>query len=137
MKDLFHNLSIAEALAGTNITGNTDTDGATVDMQGYESVMFAVQVGPYTDGDYEVVVEEAADDGTGSPDTWSAVDDADLHGTESTLSQAEAFKIGYRGIKRFVRIKITSTNVSTGAYLSALAVQGNARRKPDTTQSVT
>lgn len=136
MKDQVRDLALVEALAGTNITSDTDTTGADVDMQGFEAVTMIVQVGPYTDGDYEVVVEHADDDGSGNPDTWSAVPDDDLLGSETTLSSAGAFKIGYRGIKRHVRLKITSTNTSTGAYVSGVAVQGHGRRAPYQTQTV-
>lgn len=132
VKDLFHDIKTEVALEAQTIGANTDTDGADITHADFQSVTFVGQVGNYTDGDYEVIVQDASDDGTGSPDTWSAADDSDVLGSEPTVSTANWFKVGYRGIEPHVRLRITSTNVTTGATVSALAVLSHARSAPFT-----
>lgn len=108
-------------------------NGTTIDLQDALGVYFVVDVG--VSGDtlsgsvyWELELEAAADDGTGSPDTWAAVTSADDvyfgNGTSSidsggvfALIDAPAeddaiFSIGYVGLsgeKRFVRAVITAT----------------------------
>lgn len=120
------------ALDVQTISTDTTTDGNDIDMTGYQSVMFAFFTGDYTDGDYEPLIEHADDDGTGSPDTYTAVDDDDLLPTGTgqeaarSLGAANAIdQIGYRGSKKFVRLAIVSTSTTTGATVGAVAVQGH------------
>lgn len=114
------------------IATDTTTNGNNIDMQFYQSVMFAFFTGSYTDGDYEPLLEEADDDGTGSPDTFSAVADADLLPTGTgqeaakSLGAANAIdQIGYRGTKRWLRLSIISTATTSGATVGAVAVQAH------------
>lgn len=137
MKDLHNNLELVNALSGTAVGSNTTTNGANVHMEGFESVEFVVTAGPYTDGSYAIKLQHADDDGNGSPDTWADVDSGDLLGSTGTLSSAGHYKLGYRGIKEWVRVVVTSTSVTSGATVSAIAVQGHARVNPKTTQAVT
>lgn len=132
VKDLFHDLKAEVALAAQEIASNTDTNGADITHADFQSVTFVGQVGNYTDGDYAVKLQEADDDGSGSPDTWADVDAEDLLGSAPTVSTANWFKLGYRGIKPHVRLVVTSTNVTTGAYVSAVALLSHARRAPFT-----
>lgn len=115
-----------------SISSDTTTNGENIDMQNYESVMFAFFTGSYTDGDYEPQLQEADDDGAGSPDTWSEVADADLLPTGTgqeaarSLGAANAIdQIGYRGTKRWLRLNIVSTSTTTGATVGAVAVKGD------------
>lgn len=114
------------------ISSDTTTNGNNIDMSGYQSVMFAFFTGSYTDGDYEPELQEADDDGAGSPDTWSDVADADLLPTGTgqeaarSLGAANAIdQIGYRGNKKWLRLNIVSTSTTTGATVGAVAVKGH------------
>lgn len=127
VKDLFHDVEVSVALEAQDITGNTDTDGSDITWADFQSLFFLGQVGNYTDGDYEMVLQESSD---GS--SWSDVPSEDLLGSKPTLKSAGWFKIGYRGIEPHVRLRVTSTNVSTGATVSAEAVKSHARRAPFT-----
>jgi len=131
-QDLLELTKESVALDVQTINTDTTTDGNNIDMTGYQSVMFAYFTGSYTDGDYEPLIEEADDDGTGSPDTYSAVADADLLPTGTgqeaarSLGAANAInQIGYRGNKKFVRLAIVSTSTTTGATVGAIAIQGH------------
>lgn len=114
------------ALDAATISSNTTTVGNSVDMQGYESVVFTGQVANYTDGTYTPLLEESDDNST-----FTAVADDDLLPTgtgqeaSAALGAAGTFKIGYRGTSRYLRLSIVSTSVTTGANVAAFAIQGH------------
>lgn len=142
-QDLTSELKVVNAFSPQSIASNTTTNGNDVDTQGYESVNFSILTGAITDGDYAVLIEEADDDGAGSPDTYSAVADDDLIGTEAVAGFTDdtdddkASKIGYIGTKQWVRLSIVSTNVTTGGTLGASCELGHAHVSPgpQTTES--
>ena len=142
MQDNYHKTKQQSALAPQDISSNTTTNGANIDTTGWQAVLFLLMIGNYTDGDYDVTVQHADDDGNGSPDTWADVDDADLlpaGGAEAgaQLAAAGISKVGYRGEKKWVRIQVDSTNVSTGATAAAAAVLQSGRHLPFETQAIT
>lgn len=114
------------AFDAQTIASDTTTNGNSIDMQGFQSVVFAGQVANYNDGDYTPLIEESSDNSN-----WSAVADADLLPTgtgqeaAAQLSAAGTFKLGYRGNERYVRLSIVSANTSTGANVAAMGVQGH------------
>jgi len=140
MKDLHNNITPAIALKLQTIATDTTTDGEDIAMANFESCEFIVATGTVTDGDYAVMIEEADDDGAGSPDTYAEVADADLIGTEAGASfdadddDDKVSKIGYIGTKAWVRLAIVSTNTSSGAVIGAIAVRGHRTDMPDATQ---
>lgn len=135
-QDLTSALKVVNAFSPQNITSNATTNGNNIDMQGFESANFSILTGTITDGDYAVLLEEADDDGTGSPDTFTAVADDDLIGTEAfagftdDADDDKASKLGYIGQKRWLRLSIVSTNVTTGGYVAASAELGHAHENP-------
>ncbi|KQV33138.1 MULTISPECIES: hypothetical protein [unclassified Rhizobium] len=131
-KDSHNNLNFAVALNIGAISSNTTTNGAIIDTQGYESVEFVIQSGTLTDGGYAPTITEGdASDLTGGTATAAA----DLLGTLAGATFAATDdnvvkKIGYKGSKRYVRLNIVSTGVTTGGTLGATVVRGHARSKP-------
>lgn len=125
------NLDTQEALAPQSIGSNTTTNGSAQATGDYQAVTFVALLGNYTDGDFEFKLQEADDDGTGSPDasTWSDVSNDDIINGDNTqsISTTGKVKFGYRGVKPHVRLVVTSTNVTTGAVVAALAILGMAR----------
>lgn len=74
--------------------------------------------GGSADGDYDFALEEAPDDGTGSPGTWSVVASEDVLGSLPTGLQADAGvtgQVGYAGHNRFVRVTVTENTAATTA----------------------
>ena len=131
-RDLHHSIRAEVALKAAAITSNTTTVGEEIDMDEFESLELIIQAGVITDGTYTPLVEEALDDGTGSPGAFTAVVDADLLGTEAgavlvAADDDKTTKIGYLGQKRFVRLSIVSTGVTTGGDLGAIGVKSHAR----------
>jgi len=101
-------------------------NGQTVDLQGADSVLFAVSIGAIsgTGGDATVTLEESADDSI-----FTTVADADVLGTEPTLAVNTAYQFGYIGAKQYVRAvfaKGTETNVA----VAVIGVRGYLHREP-------
>lgn len=126
MRDDKNNLKISNALNPQTISSDTTTAGAIIDTANFDSLTFAVTSGALTDGTYTVLIE---DGNVSNLSDAAAVADAYLIGTEAAASfiateDNTTKKIGYIGIKRYVRLSIVSASTSSGGLLSAVAVQG-------------
>lgn len=128
-RDLSSVVKLTSARNAAAITTNTTTNGVEIDTQGYDSVTFALQSAARTDGTYTPLIQETNTSGSGYTD----VADADLIGTEAAAAISAAntvTKIGYVGNKRYVRLSIVSTSVTSGATVGALAILGGASQAP-------
>jgi hypothetical protein len=127
--DLKNNISVKNALNIASISTNTTTAGIEIDTQGFESVTFEIITGARTDGTVTPLIQET--DVTGSYS--GSVDDNDLIGTEAlaALSTAQSRSIiGYVGKKRYVKLSLVSTSVTTGLTAGASAILGNPKHLP-------
>jgi nicotinic acid phosphoribosyltransferase len=135
-KDLFSQIKPQVALNFGTINSDTTTEGNIIDTQGFESVTVGIITGTLTDGDYTLQLKDSAD-GT----TFAVVTDANLIGTEAAASfTADAddnkiSKLGYRGIKRYVRAEIVSALTTSGAVIGAYCILGDVKSGADTTQT--
>ena len=121
--DTASSMAPAVALNTAAISSSTTTNGNIIDTQGYNGLTFLLNVGARTDGTYTPLIEHSDDSGLSGS---AAVDDADLVGTEAgaAISTANTVKkIGYVGSKRYVRLSVVSTSVSSGATVGATAVR--------------
>ena len=115
------------------VATDTTTNGEIIDLAGYDSAAFLFQTGTVTDGDYTVLIQEGDESDLSDA---TAVADADLTATEASISftadtdDDKVSKIGYTGVKRYVRFNIVSTNTSSGAVLGAQAVLGHPSNAP-------
>lgn len=134
MRDMHSNINVLTAIApqaiGTTGAANGKLSGI-IDRQGYEAVEFVFQSGAsasVADTVNPVVFEAAA---TG--DSFTSVADADLIGTEAgqklTLTAAGASRIGYRGNKRYLKLRLYGLGTAT-AIVSAAAVLGKPHLAP-------
>lgn len=129
--DLHNNVNGANALDAAAITTNTTTVGNIIDTAGYESLEYFVQSGTITDGAYAFLLEEGDD---------PALADAAAVATGELLGDLVGFvaaddntvkRVGTVGKKRYQRLSIVSTGVTTGVdFMSAVAVQGHPHRAP-------
>jgi hypothetical protein len=118
MRDFHNNISAVNALNGATIATNTTTDGVTVDCQGFDSAEILVRTSAWTDGAYAVSIIESDQSASG----FAAAPASSVLGAGQSLGAANTpVKIGYIGTKRYIRVRIVSTGVTTGAHLSALA----------------
>jgi len=131
--DLHSQIFCANALSNATIATDTTTVGAIIDTAGYESLEFIIKSGTRTDGTFTPLIQDGDDSGLSDA---AAVSDTFLVGTEAaaaiTASNALG-RIGYVGKKRYVRLSIVSTSVTTGCTsFGAVAVLGNCRTQPTT-----
>ena len=125
MRDLTHCLLAAVGFPATTVAA--DTDGPAVDLQGFSGLAFCGTVAG-ADGtcDIELVVEHS-DDGA----TFEPAPADDVYG-ETVAFEANApngpFQIGYRGVRRYVRLSAVRT--AGQADLAAVAVKGHPDVEP-------
>ncbi len=132
-RDLHNNLHFVPLIAPAAArTDDTAIVSAIIDTFGYESLELALITGTNTDADatFAVLVE---DGNVANLSDAAAVADAQLIGTELAAGftfgdDVECRKIGYVGIKRYVRMTVTpSGNGAGNIFLSGVAVLGNPR----------
>ena len=142
MRDITSNLLVKRAISPVSVSDNTAQVSQIIDRQGFDSLMFAINIGSVADADatFTALLEESdASDMTGA----AAVADADMttqtSGTAPETAASFQFdddnevrKIGYLGVKRYLRLTITPANNASAALLSAVAILGNASLKPVT-----
>lgn len=131
MRDLHNNLNGARAISPAAIlAANGTTTGQTIDVVEFGSLEFLLVAGAITDGTFTITIYEG--DASNMSDE-AAVADADLLGTEPVLTSADANtvkKVGYKGNKRYVRVKVVQTGATTGGFLCCVAVQGHPKTAP-------
>lgn len=114
------------------ISSNTTTNGNIIDTRYFEAVEFIIQSGTITDGTFTPQIQEGdqadlSDAATVSSDfIIGATSDA----TFVAADDNKAKRIGYVGKKRFVRLNLVSTGVSSGGTFGAIAVLGHPRNMP-------
>ena len=138
MLNLIHLVPAIQPAVNTNL-GTTALTGASIDRRGYEALTFAIITGALTDADavYAVTMEEADDNGSGSPGAWTAVAAADIIGTLALAgfnfaNDGVCRKVGYIGNKQWVRIIITPTTTadSGNSPIAVIAILGKPTQVP-------
>ena len=128
-RDLKNDIKIVNGVNITSITTNTTTAGVEVDTQGYESVTIEVITGARTDGTVTPLLQESDVTATYS----GSVADEDLIGLEAdaALSALNArSRFGYIGKKRYIKVSLVSTSVTTGLTAGASVILGNPKSAP-------
>ena len=113
------------------ISGNATTTGtAIVDTKGYRSVTFLSWLHNFTDGAFEMAIQDGDDSGLSDA---AAVVDEGLIGTEANNkldADRELRSLAYVGGKRYVRCNIVSTGVTTGADVFTCVLLGHPEDAP-------
>jgi hypothetical protein len=128
-RDLKNDIKIVNGLNIAAITSNTTTAGVEVDTQGYESVTIEVITGARTDGTVTPLLQESDVSGSYS----GSVADEDLIGLEADaalLTAQSRTRFGYIGKKRYVRVSLVSTSVTTGLTAGASVILGHPKTAP-------
>jgi len=129
-RDLESSVLGVNALDNADITTNTTTVGNIIDTVGFESLTYFIQAGTLVDGDYNVLLEDGED---------SNLSDAAPVGLDFLIGSLPVFadtedgavkEVGVVSKKRFQRLSIVSTNVTTGGPLTSIAVKGHADSRP-------
>lgn len=105
------------------------TTGAAVDTAGYRSATVILHTGVHTDGTFTPTLEESDASGSGYA-TVAAADISSAFATvESTTDQTIQTR-SYLGSKRYLRLVMTETVASTGAFFSATILLTDPISKP-------
>ncbi len=133
MHDLHNNIKVVHAITPAAV-GTTGAAGgklsAVIDRAGYESCEFVFSSGASaTVADTITPIVYESD--TATTAGFAAVADANLIGSETplTLTAAQSSKIGYKGGKRYVGLRLYGTGTAT-AIVAATALLGNPRNAP-------
>lgn len=115
MRDLYSDLAATPALAPA--VQAAAATGGIIDTLGKMGLVFVVTTGAIAgDGDFGVTLQESDTTAPGDfADADPAVIDSDA---PATLAAASAFRLGYRGFKRYVRLSLTKaggTSIAAGA----------------------
>lgn len=123
MRDIMNGLDLKRAISPQAArTDNTAIVSSVADLKGYDGAMLAINIGANTDANatFAVLIEDSDDNVS-----YSAVADEYLNGTEALAGfdfddDNELRKIGYSGIKRYLRATITpSGNDAGNIFVSA------------------
>lgn len=136
MRDITNNLHVARAISPVAVSDNTAQVSQVFDCRDYDGVMLAIATAGLVDADatFTVLMEESDVQGSG----YTAVADDYLNVLEATASftfaeDDKVRKIGYTGIKRYLRATITPANNASAATLSAVWI-ARALRRPTASQ---
>jgi hypothetical protein len=126
-RDLYSNLGVEVAIPAQ--VADNDIEGETIDLQGFDSVMFAVHVGESGDTlsgsvKFDIAIEES-DDGQ----SFTAMDAFLVLDAEAKEEQVHL--VGYSGTARYLRLDVDATGSHTnGTPMSAVAIKGHAHQSP-------
>ncbi len=119
-----------------------------VDTRGFESIQVMVDFGdiaemgasPEGAAQIAVLLEHADDDGTGSAGSYAnvAASDVDSDGAHTvsagvvTMSTSDLapVRFSYVGDRRFIRVTLTPTGLTSGGPVGVWALKGHAHRTP-------
>jgi len=119
------------------ISGNATKTGNTIDRQGFKFLEFVLMSGVLTDATYTTTVYEGDQSNMSDEAVVAAADLIPTTGGAAGASFAltddsVCKKVGYKGNKRYVRIKVVQAGATTGGYLCAIAVQTEPDYVPST-----
>ncbi|ASQ10647.1 hypothetical protein [Sinorhizobium meliloti] len=127
MKDTYSALNFAHTLEPAARTASAN--GAGVDLRGYNSALVQVVAGVWTDGTHTPKLQESDDDST-----YTDVAAADLLGSFTVIDgaddDAQTFKVGYKGNKRYIRGATTVAGATTGAVYGMIVIRSHANDAP-------
>lgn len=138
-QDLHNNSKQVLAVAPATIGANATKTGRIIDRKGYAGVEFLVDYGAVVTTGTVVTVVMFEGDVTG---TMASVADADMVGTEALASLLAATprasgttklvtkRVGYKGSKRYVRIDLVQTGVTSVGVVSAAALMFSPEAAP-------
>ena len=132
MRDMHSNISVLHAITpqavGTTGIAGGKLSGA-LDRRGFGSVEFIYSSG--ASASVADTITPVVYEGDTTNGSFTSVAADDLLGTEAalTLTAAKTGKVGYRGNKRYLKIRLYGTGTAT-AVVAATAVLGHPDRAP-------
>ncbi len=130
MLDITSQVDVSVCIAPIAVADNTAQVGSTIDLSAYSGVDFVVQTGVLADADATFAVQLFEGNASNMSDETEVTSADSINGTKSDFTFANdsvAYHFGYRGNKRYVRVKITPTNNASSAPVSACAILRKAK----------
>ena len=132
MRDIANNLDLKRAISPVSVADNTAQVSQILDTRDYESVMLGILLGSIADADATFAVTFEHGDAANLSDA-AAVPADYLNGTTTLAGfvfsdDDKLRKIGYVGIKRYIRATITPSANASAALLAALWICAPRRR---------
>lgn len=124
-RDLYSNIGAVQAIAPA--VQAAAADGAAIDMKGFSSLAFVLSTGAIVgSGDFGAKLQESDQSGSGFADV-----PADFVQTNApaTLAASSAYRVGYLGNKRYVRLVLTKAG-GTSIAAGAVAILGDPDSRP-------
>ena len=122
--DLVNNIKVVNAVNSTALTGDS-SESAAIDTAGFESVTVIAQMAAFTSGAGKISISEC-DTSDGS---FTAVAESDLINTPESMAAVGAVsKVGYRGHKQFIKVKIAKDS-AISATVGAVVILGHPHHK--------
>lgn len=124
-RDLYDNIGVTLAVSPAVLTATNTSTG--IDLAGFEGATVIINTGAIAGaGNFTPKLQESDVSGSGYTDVAAK----DLLGSfPSALAADTAYKVGYKGSKRYVRTVIT-LNSGTSIAAGAVIVKSHARSKP-------
>lgn len=128
MRDLYSNIGAVLALSPA--VKAAAGEGPAIDTYGFNRVAIIVNTGAVAgDGDFGLKLQES---NSATPETFTDADAAMVDSNAPTTLEANAaYKLGYTGFKRYVRIALTKAG-GTSIAAGAVAILSDASRRPVT-----
>lgn len=121
------------AMNVTSVADDANTDGVTINLdqtgRDFRVLSFVLMAGAVTDGVFTAVPQESADGSTG----WTDVPADRLQGAAVVDAANEVAEIGVvpnPGVARYVRLRVVSTETTSGGSVSAIALLGSPSSTP-------
>jgi hypothetical protein len=145
MRDMHSDITTSSGLAAA--VYSTDTNGASIDLQGYDAAELVLAIGvggiTFTGVNRLDFVMQHSDNGS----DWAAVSDTDLLGVSGTTggivralvaahAAAATYRYGYKGPRRFVRVVADFSGThATGTPLAAVWLRARGHNQPEANQA--
>ena len=127
MRDIKNNLDGVNSIDPASYTATTNGSG--VDLQNFDGAMVVFQAGTADTGNgdetYFTGVEESVDNSSYFP-----VAASDLEGALDNMTANSVQRIGYKGVKRYIRAVLTLGGTTPSINASALVVRGLPHQAP-------
>ncbi|WP_327587046.1 hypothetical protein OHA25_08545 [Nonomuraea sp. NBC_00507] len=126
--DIVNDISAVTSLPPASRTANATVNGTGVDLANVNAAAIIVTTGTITDGSHAITIEDSADNSN-----WTAVAADERIGNLPTVVAADdntAFKFGYKGARRYLRVSVTTSGSTSGGVFGAVVVRGKPRRYP-------
>ncbi|MGW1246924.1 hypothetical protein [Streptomyces sp. NPDC002535] len=128
--DAYSNVTVRETLAIATRTSSANGTGVDRAAGGamFQDALVIVHTGTITDGTHAVDIQESDDNSN-----FTSVAASELQGAEPSIVAADdnkLFVVGYKGLKRYLRVAVTASGTTSGGVYGASVVLANPRTAP-------